>query len=110
MKSDRLKSIVAHSRKNGTVSRAEAVFLMKDLTSISLNGFSITKAEHVPDPFGISVPLFNSVGEIIGSLGISGPLGRWSRALANKGVRILREATNRLSQSDLQTNPKAGFG
>lgn len=105
----RIRSMITHEVKNGGVKKASIASLLRELSEIRARSFSITKGEHASGGFGIFVPLFGPAGEIIGSLGFSGPVERRTHFLQGKGLEMLREAGNRLSHLDCRTKSKASL-
>jgi len=93
MEPARIESLLAQAVKDRRLKKTEIAGLLKDLKEIRAKGFSMSKGEHIPGAFGISVPLFNAEGEVIASLGLSGPLERCSFSLRDNAIAILKEYT-----------------
>lgn len=64
------KNVVVHDRAFPHVRPED---LRTELTQIRQDGFAITRGEYVNDAIGIGAPVFNSEGELAGSIGIIAP-------------------------------------
>lgn len=60
------------------------------LAKIKQDGWSYTRAEYADDAYGIAVPLLNSEQQILGSLGISGPISRLDESRVESLVGCLK--------------------
>jgi DNA-binding IclR family transcriptional regulator len=94
----RVQSVISRLQRSGALKKTETQAFLKELESIWTKGFSIERGGHVPGGFGISVPLFGAGGEVIGSLGLSGPLGRLTPSLRNLAVELLTHAARRINE------------
>lgn len=94
----RIQSVISRLQRSGALKKTETQAFLKEMESIRTKGFSVNRGEHVPGGFGISVPLFGPGGEVIGSLGLSGPLGRLTPSLRNLAVELLTQAARRINE------------
>src|SRR6202158_1289398 len=71
--------------------------LLREIAEIKRTGIAFDDGEFNPEVRCIAVPVMDFTGQIIGALGISGPIWRLSnQGLPNQG-RVVRLAANRLS-------------
>lgn len=67
---DYIKNVIIHDRAFPQTQPAD---LRKELDKIRRSGYAITYGEYVSDAVGIGAPVFNSEGELAGSIGIIAP-------------------------------------
>ena len=61
--------------------------LREELKKIRQDGYAITRGEYVNDAVGIGAPVFNSEGELAGSIGIIAPEIRIDERTLSQAVR-----------------------
>ncbi len=72
--------------------------LLVKLNAIRTQGWCCTQGEYDSETFGIAIPLFSSTGNIIGSLGIAGPIFRF------KPDQAVRQATLLMNEQQIVQN------
>jgi len=75
----------------------EATVLLDEITEIKRTGIAFDDGEFNPEVRCIAVPVMDFTGQVIGALGISGPIWRLSNQALQNHARIVRLAANRLS-------------
>lgn len=91
------KSLIAQAEKKGELGKGQARAVVKELRKVRARGYSVTLGEHVPGGFGIAVPLFDEAHQVIGSLGLSGPIERLTPSLRKEAIMLLHRASGQLS-------------
>ncbi|HBK08141.1 MAG TPA: transcriptional regulator, partial [Acetobacteraceae bacterium] len=71
--------------------------LLREIAEIKRSGIAFDDGEFNPEVRCIAVPVLDFTGQIIGALGISGPIWRLSNQILQGHARIVRTAANRLS-------------
>jgi DNA-binding IclR family transcriptional regulator len=75
----------------------EAGVLLREIAEIKRTGIAFDDGEFNPEVRCIAVPVMDFTGQVIGALGISGPIWRLSNQALQNHARIVRLAANRLS-------------
>jgi DNA-binding IclR family transcriptional regulator len=75
----------------------EAAVLLREIAEIKRTGIAFDDGEFNPEVRCIAVPVMDFTGQVIGALGISGPIWRLSNQALQNHARIVRLAANRLS-------------
>jgi DNA-binding IclR family transcriptional regulator len=75
----------------------DASVLLREIAEIKRTGIAFDDGEFNPEVRCIAVPVLDFTGQIIGALGISGPIWRLSNQALQGHARIVRAAANRLS-------------
>jgi DNA-binding IclR family transcriptional regulator len=75
----------------------EAAVLLDEIAEIKRTGIAFDDGEFNPEVRCIAVPVMDFTGQVIGALGISGPIWRLSNQALQNHARIVRLAANRLS-------------
>jgi IclR family transcriptional regulator, KDG regulon repressor len=75
----------------------DAVVLLKEIEEIRRAGIAFDDGEFNAEVRCIAVPVMDFTGQIIGALGISGPIWRLSNQALQGHARLVRAAANRLS-------------
>lgn len=57
--------------------RGKSTAIFKDLLDVREKGWCVSLGEYDSETFGIAIPLFSSSRNVLGSLGIAGPLSRF---------------------------------
>ena len=76
----------------------EAEELLAELARIRELGYAQSIEETDPGAWGIATPIFDHGGAMVGSIGIAGPIQRYSEDLARHYVALCRAACQRLSE------------
>ena len=71
--------------------------LLREIAEIKRTGIAFDDGEFNPEVRCIAVPVLDFTGQIIGALGISGPIWRMSNQAIQGHAKIVRVAANRLS-------------
>jgi DNA-binding IclR family transcriptional regulator len=71
--------------------------LSREITEIKRTGIAFDDGEFNPEVRCIAVPVMDFTGQVIGALGISGPIWRLSNQVLQGHAKIVRAAANRLS-------------
>ena len=71
--------------------------LTREIAEIKRNGIAFDDGEFNPEVRCIAVPVMNFTGQVIGALGISGPIWRLSNQALQGHAKVVRDAANRLS-------------
>jgi IclR family KDG regulon transcriptional repressor len=71
--------------------------LLREIAEIKRTGIAFDDGEFNPEVRCIAVPVMDFTGQIIGALGISGPIWRLSNQALQGHAKIVRTAANRLS-------------
>jgi DNA-binding IclR family transcriptional regulator len=71
--------------------------LLREIAEIKRSGIAFDDGEFNPEVRCIAVPVMDFTGQVIGALGISGPIWRLSNHVLQGHARIVRAAANRLS-------------
>ncbi len=71
--------------------------LLREIAEIKRTGIAFDDGEFNPEVRCIAVPVMNFTGQIIGALGISGPIWRLSNQALQGHAKTVRAAANRLS-------------
>lgn len=70
--------------------------LKRDLAEIQANGYAFSYGEVTPEAVGIGSPILNGNGGVIGSLLVTLPAYRFRKELANKIIRLVKDASEQL--------------
>jgi DNA-binding IclR family transcriptional regulator len=71
--------------------------LTREIAEIKRTGIAFDDGEFNPEVRCIAVPVMNFTGQVIGALGISGPIWRLSNHALQGHAKVVRAAANRLS-------------
>jgi len=71
--------------------------LQREIAEIKRTGIAFDDGEFNPEVRCIAVPVMNFTGQVIGALGISGPIWRLSNQTLQGHAKVVRAAANRLS-------------
>jgi IclR family KDG regulon transcriptional repressor len=71
--------------------------LMREIAEIKHTGIAFDDGEFNPEVRCIAVPVMDFTGQIVGALGISGPIWRLSNQALQSRAKTVRAAANRLS-------------
>ena len=71
--------------------------LLREIAEIQRSGIAFDDGEFNPEVRCVAVPVKDFTGQIIGALGISGPIWRLSNQALHNSAKIVQAAANRLS-------------
>ncbi len=71
--------------------------LLREITEIRRTGIAFDDGEFNPEVRCVAVPVTDFTGQLIGALGISGPIWRLSNQALHNSAHIVRNAASRLS-------------
>jgi DNA-binding IclR family transcriptional regulator len=85
----------------------DAAVLLREIAEIKRTGVAFDDGEFNPEVRCVAVPVTDFTGQVIGALGISGPIWRLSNQALHNSAQIVQAAANRLSQEfGAKGNPK----
>jgi IclR family KDG regulon transcriptional repressor len=71
--------------------------LLREIAEIRRSAVAVDDGEFNPEVRCIAVPVYNFTGDIVGALGVSGPIWRMTDQLIQSRVKSVRAAASRLS-------------
>jgi DNA-binding IclR family transcriptional regulator len=71
--------------------------LLREITEIRRTAIAFDDGEFNPEVRCVAVPVYNFTGEVIGALGISGPIWRMSDQMLQSRAKLVQTAAGRLS-------------
>jgi IclR family transcriptional regulator, KDG regulon repressor len=71
--------------------------LLREITEIRRTAIAFDDGEFNPEVRCVAVPVYNFTGEVIGALGISGPIWRMSDQILQSRAKLVQTAASRLS-------------
>ena len=77
----------------------EAPALLREVAEIRRSGIAFDDGEFNPEVRCVAVPVKDFTGQVIGALGISGPIWRLSNQILRSRAKIVQVAANRLSSA-----------
>jgi IclR family transcriptional regulator, KDG regulon repressor len=75
----------------------EPSVLLREIAEIRRSAVAFDNGEFNPEVRCVAVPVFNFTGDVVGALGISGPIWRITGQLLQSRARAVKAAANRLS-------------
>jgi DNA-binding IclR family transcriptional regulator len=75
----------------------EPAVLLREIAEIRRSAIAIDDGEYNAEVRCIAVPVYNFTGDVIGALGISGPIWRMSDQVLNGRAKLVQTAASRLS-------------
>jgi IclR family KDG regulon transcriptional repressor len=75
----------------------EPTVLLREITEIRRSAIAFDDGEFNPEVRCVAVPVYNFTGDVIGALGISGPIWRMTDQLLQSRAKNVQAAANRLS-------------
>jgi DNA-binding IclR family transcriptional regulator len=75
----------------------EPSVLLKEIAEIRRTAIAFDDGEFNPEVRCVAVPVYNFSGDVIGALGISGPIWRMTDQAIQSRAKIVKAAANRLS-------------
>jgi IclR family KDG regulon transcriptional repressor len=76
----------------------DTAVLMREIAEIKRTGIAFDDGEFNPEVRCVAVPVTDFTGQVIGALGISGPIWRLSNQSLHSSAQIVQAAASRLSQ------------
>jgi IclR family KDG regulon transcriptional repressor len=83
----------------------EPSVLLREIAEVRRNAIAIDDGEFNAEVRCVAVPVYNFTGEVIGALGISGPLWRMTDNVLQGRARLVQTAASRLSAEFGARNP-----
>jgi DNA-binding IclR family transcriptional regulator len=71
---------------------------LREIAEIKRTGVAFDDGEFNPEVRCVAVPVTDFTGQVVGALGISGPIWRLSNQSLHNSAQIVQAAANRLSQ------------
>ena len=75
----------------------EASTLLREITEIRRSAIAFDDGEFNPEVRCVAVPVYNFTGDVIGALGISGPIWRMTDQVLQSRAKLVQAAATRLS-------------
>jgi IclR family KDG regulon transcriptional repressor len=99
LRPDQLKRVIERIELTPATDNSitDAAVLLKEIEEIRRTGIAFDDGEFNAEVRCIAVPVLDFTGQIIGALGISGPIWRLSNQALQGHARLVRAAANRLS-------------
>src|ERR1700687_3447277 len=79
------------------MSITDTAVLLREIAEIKRSGIAFDDGEFNPEVRCVAVPVTDFTGQVIGALGISGPIWRLSNQALHNSAQIVQAAANRLS-------------
>lgn len=104
----RLRSIFQHHQKSIAMAGLGTDWpgFRANLARIRRDGYAISHGEFNPGVFGISAPLFNAEGVVVGSIGIAGSEEQIDRKRMVAESQVVVDAAKKLSQTLAEHGPE----
>jgi DNA-binding IclR family transcriptional regulator len=80
-----------------TKSITNVAVLLREITEIRRTGVAFDDGEFNPEVRCVAVPVTDFTGQVVGALGISGPIWRLSNQALHNSAQIVQSAAARLS-------------
>jgi IclR family KDG regulon transcriptional repressor len=71
--------------------------LMEELEEIRRLGYAESHEETDLGAWGVSTPIVRTDGEVVGAIGVAGPISRYTTGFGSECVRLCRQAAGRIS-------------
>ena len=71
--------------------------LMREIAEVRRNAVAIDDGEFNAEVRCVAVPVYNFTGDVVGALGISGPIWRMTDQAMQSRIKVVKAAANRLS-------------
>ena len=91
-----LSNVSIEKRTSQTITDKEK--LLEELKKIRKQRFATSTGERVPDACAIAAPIFDSEGSLVGALGITGPVSRFTSDTRKSYLKLIVEYANKLSE------------
>jgi IclR family KDG regulon transcriptional repressor len=99
LRPDQLKRFLERADLKPSTSKSitDVPALLREIAEIKRSGLAFDDGEFNPEVRCVAVPVTDFTGQIIGALGISGPIWRLSNQALHSSAQIVQAAANRLS-------------
>jgi DNA-binding IclR family transcriptional regulator len=99
LRPDQLKRFLERADLKPSTSKSitDVPALLREIAEIKRSGIAFDDGEFNPEVRCVAVPVTDFTGQIIGALGISGPIWRLSNQALHSSAQIVQAAANRLS-------------
>jgi len=99
LRPDQLKRFLERAELKPSTSKSitDVPVLLREIAEIKRSGIAFDDGEFNPEVRCVAVPVTDFTGQIIGALGISGPIWRLSNQALHSSAQIVQAAANRLS-------------
>jgi len=99
LRPDQLKRFLERIDLKPSTSKSitDIAVLLREIAEIKRSGIAFDDGEFNPEVRCVAVPVTDFTGQIIGALGISGPIWRLSNQALHNSAQIVQAAANRLS-------------
>jgi DNA-binding IclR family transcriptional regulator len=99
LRPDQLKRFLERADLKPSTSKSitDVPVLLREIAEIKRSGIAFDDGEFNPEVRCVAVPVTDFTGQIIGALGISGPIWRLSNQALHSSAQIVQAAANRLS-------------
>jgi DNA-binding IclR family transcriptional regulator len=99
LRPDQLKRFLERADLKPSTSKSitDVPVLLREIAEIKRSGIAFDDGEFNPEVRCVAVPVTDFTGQIIGALGISGPIWRLSNQALHNSAQIVQAAANRLS-------------
>jgi len=99
LRPDQLKRFLERAELKPSTSKSitDVSVLLREIAEIKRSGIAFDDGEFNPEVRCVAVPVTDFTGQIIGALGISGPIWRLSNQALHSSAQIVQAAANRLS-------------
>jgi DNA-binding IclR family transcriptional regulator len=84
--------------------------LLKELKRVRQQGYAVSIGERNPDACAIAVPLFDAASNLVGALGIAGPISRFTPPTRNAFAQLMLAAGLKISRQLGWENAKLQIG
>jgi DNA-binding IclR family transcriptional regulator len=99
LRPDQLKRFLERAEMKPSTDKSitDIPVLLREIAEIQRSGIAFDDGEFNPEVRCVAVPVKDFTGQIIGAIGISGPIWRLSNQALHNSARIVQAAANRLS-------------
>src|SRR3954453_2807434 len=99
LRPDQLKRFLERVELNPSTSKSitDPAVLLREITEIRRSAIAIDDGEFNAEVRCVAVPVYNFTGDVIGALGISGPIWRMSDPVLKSRAKLVQAAATRLS-------------
>jgi DNA-binding IclR family transcriptional regulator len=100
LRADQLKRFLERVEMKPSTDKSitDAAVLLREIAEIRRTGIAFDDGEFNPEVRCVAVPVTDFTGQVIGALGISGPIWRLSNQALHNSAEIVEAAANRLSR------------
>jgi IclR family transcriptional regulator, KDG regulon repressor len=100
LRADQLKRFLDRVEMKPSTDKSitDVTVLLREITEIKRTGIAFDDGEFNPEVRCVAVPVTDFTGQVIGALGISGPIWRLSNQALHNSAQIVEATAHRLSQ------------